>query len=159
MKCCTNKKWMLFIGLVLAMVIATAGMAISGIKGHVFEHGGKGHFKEKVLSRMDYTMQELNLTPAQQSQYKTIRARMSSDMDEALERHEKAHDTLHAEMSKTDPDIKGMAETLKQEINTMPRHLTLQIDSMIQMYDILDPGQQKQLVKKLKEHMDDERCS
>ncbi|MGL1863190.1 MAG: Spy/CpxP family protein refolding chaperone [Pseudodesulfovibrio sp.] len=159
MKKCTNKCWMLIISGVLILVLATAGFAVSGFKGHFGRQHAKGFVKEKVLSHMDYTVQELKLTPAQQVKYNAIRDKMSTDMDKSSTRHETMKTAMHAEMEKANPDLKSLAGTLKKEIKTMPDVVTTQIDYMVEVYDILDAGQKKKLTTMLKEHMDKKNCS
>lgn len=155
MKKIKNKRWMIIVSGVLIMVLATAGFAVSGFKGHMDRRHEKGFVREKILSHMDYEMQELRLSPSQQVQYATIRAQMGKAMDHASAKHAAIKDTLLGEMAKDSPDIKTMADTIKHEIRRMPDMVTIQIDYMLQVYDILTPAQQAQLVTKFKAHMDD----
>jgi len=150
---------MLIISGVLVMVLATAGFAISGFKNHYGRSHEKGFVKEKVLSHMDYTMQELKLSPVQQAKYSAIREKMSMGMEGAIERHSIAKDAMHAELDRPQPNLKALAASLKKEVEAMPMTVTVQIDYMIEVYDILDTNQQQQLVQKLKEHMADKDCS
>lgn len=148
-----NKKWF-FLGIaVLTMTLLTGGYAVSGLKKHMDRHG-KGMVKEHVLSKVDYAMQELKLTADQQTKYSAIRTKMATSMDALMERHEKVHETLKADWQKPNPDVKAIALDIKKEINSLPNPITAQIDYMIEVYDILDANQQKQLVSMLKDHMD-----
>lgn len=156
---CRNKCWMLIIGGVLILVLATAGFAISGFKNQFGDQHIKGYVKTKILSHMDYTMQELKLTPEQQGKYASIRTRMSKAMDESMARHEMVKTAMHTEMDRPQPDIKALAGTLKKEVQTLPDVVTVQIDSLLEVYDILDKTQQEQLIGMLKEHMDKKDCS
>lgn len=135
---------------VLVAVLAGVGYAVKG----PFGHHGKGFMKERILSKIDYTVQELKLSADQQVKYSAIRDRMSGGMDAMSERHEAAHDTLKAEMDKANPDVKAMAEKMKKEIAFMSGSMTTQIDYMVDIFDILNPEQQKQFTAQLKKHMD-----
>lgn len=156
-KNCTNKRWFFIMAGVLAMVLATAGFAVSGFKSHFGNHG-HGMVKEHMLSKMDYTMQELKLSPEQQNEYAAIRAEMSKEMDAIASRHDVLKETLHTEMAKPEPDIRTIAGTLKTEVRTIPTKVNTQIDAMVAVYDILTPDQQKQLITMVKERMADKGC-
>lgn len=152
-----TKRWIRYgsLTMIMVMILGTAGVAVSGFKGKgPFGHFGKGMMRERIISRMDYTMQELQLTPEQQTKYSQIRARMVSTMEAAQTRHEALRETVETEMAKEQPDLKTLAKTLKTEINTMPDTMTMQIDSMVEMYDYLDKTQQKKLAEILKERME-----
>lgn len=151
-----NKKCMFITTGVLIVVLATAGFAISGFKRH-FGHHGKEFVKEHVLSNIDYTVQELRLTPDQQAEYSSIRDKMSSAMDTMSARHDATRTSMRTEIAAGDPDIKGMAETIKKEIAFMSDSANTQIDYIMEVYDILDPDQQKQVAARLKDHMN-HRC-
>jgi len=153
-----NKRWLILGTGVLVMVLTTAGYAVSGFKSHFREHG-KEHVQEKILSHMDYTMQELNLTADQQAEYAVIRAKMGASIEGSFNRHEVVHDTMKAEMDKPNPDLKAMGNNLKKEIRSMPDHLNVKIDYMLEVYDILDDNQKKQLVQMIKDHMHDKESS
>lgn len=148
----TKTRWTLLIVAMLVVSLATGGYAVSGFKKQLGHHG-KEMVKEHVLSKLDYTVQELRLTPEQQSKYSTIRDKMSTTLDSIGAHHDATRDALHAEFTKSDPDIKGMAERMKKEIALVSGSVTAQIDYMMEVYDILDPGQQKTLASKLKDHM------
>lgn len=153
----TNKRWIVIISIVMVMVIATAGIAVSGFKGH-FNCYGKDVVKEHMLSRIDYTMQELKLSPGQQAEYAAIRDRISVEMDAFSKRHDAVRSVVHNEMSKAAPDIKTIAGTLKKEVSSMPDRLNAQIDALVDVYGILNAEQQKRLIAMLKEHMADRDC-
>lgn len=149
-----NKRWLLLGTLVLVMVVSTAGFAFSGFKGYFGGFHGKGLIKEKVLSRVDYAMQELKLTPEQQTRYSAIRDKMGASIDASAERHARLKETIHTGINQPQPDIKALAGTLKKEIRTMPDSVTIQIDYMLEIYDILDAQQQAQLVGMIKKRME-----
>ncbi len=153
MKKIENKRWMVIIPTVMVMILMTAGFAISGFKNQFGPFGGHGMKKERILSKVDYTVQELKLTPAQQGKYSVIREKMVRDMDKLMERRDAVKSNMKSEMSKANPDVKAMAVILKSEIRTMPDMLTAQIDSLMEVYDILDASQQKKLVSMIKERM------
>ncbi len=149
-----KKKTTIFvIAAVLVATLAGAGYAVNGYKCG-FDRHGKGFIKERILSRIDYTVQELQLSPAQHTKYSAIRETMSTRMDAMGDRHDAVRDAIQTEMAKADPDIKGMADTVKQEITAMSGAVTTQIDSMVAVYDILDADQKKVFAAKLKDHMD-----
>lgn len=149
-----NMKWIALIVVVLAVGIGTAGSAISGLQNLAISHC-RDSIKEKVLSRLDYTMQELKLKPEQQVQYSSFRERMGTDLDAIVKRHEALHDAIHAEMAKADPDMKSLAGKMRAEVEAFSGMLTAQIDTIVEVYDILDKVQQKQLARQLKEHIAD----
>ncbi len=149
-----NKKWIIGGALVLVLALSTVSFAIGGFRGFFGDMRPEGMIKEKVLSHLDYTMQELQLTPQQQSQYASIRTRISKSMTDAFKKHEAAREALKAELDRPQPDVKTLATQLKAEVGTMPDRVNSQIDSMLEVYDILTPAQQKQFVQMLKKRMD-----
>jgi len=159
MKKITNKRWLLLSSLVLVMVLATTGFAVSGFKGQFSKYHGKEFVKGKILSHMDYTMQELKISPAQQVKYSAIRDKMSMAMDQCVTRHDTFKNAIHSEMGKPYPDLKALAGNVKNEIRTMPDVVTVQIDYMVEVYDILNKQQQAELVKMIKERMAEKNCS
>lgn len=155
MKKVTNKRWIFFTSLVLVMVMATAGFAVSGFKGGFGGPlGGKEMRKERMLSKLDYAMQELQITPEQRVKYTTIRNRMSATIDQAMARREKMREAVRNEMAQETPDVKMLAESMKKEARTMPEIATAQIDSVLEIYSILDKDQQAQFVSMIKKRMD-----
>lgn len=158
MKKITNKRWLAVISVVLVMVLTTATLAVSGFKGHFGRHGGD-HAKEKVLSHVDYTVQELKLTSDQQVKYTAIRDKMGKAIDECVARHQAAKDKFHAEMKKPNPDLRMVAGNIRNEVNAVPDVVNTQIDYLLEIYGILDAQQQRRLAAMLKEHMDRHDCS
>lgn len=157
MKTNMNKRWILFSAVVMVMVMATAGMAISGAKsqfGGFSPFGDKGMHKERILSKLDYTMQELKLDSKQQAEYSAIRERMVKNMNEAQARRQATRDMVRNEMSKEQPDVKMLADTLKKESRSMPDMRVAQIDSLLEIYGILHKDQQAQFVKMVKKRME-----
>lgn len=155
-----NKRWLILCAGVLVMVLSTAGFAISGIKGHFDRGHGKELVREKVLSHIDYTVQELGLTAEQQAKYAIIRAKMDASLEATLDKHTKIHESMKAEWDTPNPDVKEIAQRIKNEIETIPNQLNVKIDYLLEVYDILNEGQKKQLVEMLKEHIDDKKgCS
>lgn len=137
--------------LCLVLLLGTAGLAMSGFRGHL-GHFGKGSLKERMIAPVDYTMQELKLTAEQQAKYGRIRARMIDNMESAEKRHRALRTVIDTELGKEQPDMASLATTLKKEIRTMPDGLIAQIDSMLEIYAMLDSSQQQKVVSMLKEH-------
>lgn len=150
-----NGKWILASALVLALAISTAGYAMQGFRGFMGGHGGE-FFKERILSRVDYTVQELKPTPEQFTKYTAIRAKMESALDAASKRRDEAREAVRAELAKPTPDVRTLAETVKTKSRAIPDTVSLQVDYLLEVYDILTPEQQAQLVTMLKEHMEHE---
>lgn len=157
MKKIQNKRWVLIIATVMVMVMATAGFAVSGFKHQMGRFHGKGFVKERMLGKVDYMVQELKLTADQQGKYSVIRETMSVNLDKIAKRHDEVRNSIHTEMDKPNPDVRAIAKTVKSEIRTMPDMVTAQIDSLLEVYEILDANQQKQLVSMMKERMDDRK--
>lgn len=156
MKNGNNKRWMIIISGALIMILATAGFAISGFGGPFGPHG-KGGGKDNMIAKVDYTLQELGLKPEQQAKYSKIRARLVQEMDAMRKQHDAIKAQVDSELAKPEPDVKVISKILKDEAQDMPKMFTAQIDSLMEVYKILDADQQKQLVQMLKEHHGPER--
>ncbi len=152
-----NKRWIFAFAVILVMAVSTLSFAVGGFRG-MMRGGPSGEFiKEKVLSRMDYTMQELHLTSQQQAQYASIRSRMAQSLTESFKKHQAARKAMKGELSGPAPDVRALAKQLKAEVGTIPDRINSQIDSMLEIYDILTPDQQKKFAQMLKERMDRKR--
>jgi hypothetical protein len=149
-----NGKWFALMALVLVISLATGGFAISGFKNYM-DNNCTGFLRERVLSRLDYAMQELKQTSGQQVRYSDVRERVGAGLDGSSSRHKAARDAVVAEMTEADPDLKALAGMMKKEVAVLSESVNTEIDLMVEVYDILDAGQQKQLVQKLKRHMKD----
>jgi len=151
-----NGKWILASALVLAMALSTAGYAMQGFRGFMDGPGGGELFKEHVLSRVDYTVQELKPSPEQFAKYSAIRAKMESALDAASKRRDVAREAIRAELAKPSPDVRKLAETVKAKSRAIPDSVAQQVDYLLEVYDMLTPEQQTKLVTMLKERMDHE---
>ncbi|MCJ2165324.1 MULTISPECIES: hypothetical protein [unclassified Pseudodesulfovibrio] len=149
-----NGKWFALMALVLVISLATGGFAISGFKNYMANNCA-GFLRERVLSHLDYAMQELKLTSGQQARYSHVRERIGAGLDGISSRHKVARDAVVAEMSKADPNLDALAGMMKKEVAVLSESVNAEIDLMVETYDILDAGQQKQLVQRLKMHMKD----
>ena len=148
-----HKRWILLTALVLVMVVSTASFAVKGMRGLAEERHGEGR-KEKIISRMDYAMQELKLTPTQMAQYSSIRERVSNDMSKSFEQRQTMRKAVKQELNKAEPDVRALAETVKSNMQSMESRKISHIDTIIEIYDILTPAQQKQFIQMVKEKMD-----
>lgn len=151
-RCKGNGKWILFSAVVLAMALCTASYAMKSFRSFMHGPGGREFVKERILSHVDYTMQELRLSPEQHARYAIIRTKMERGIEAAADRHDAMRDTIHRELANPEPDVRGLAETMKERIRAMPDTVTVQIDYLLEVYDILTPEQQTELIARFKEH-------
>ena len=121
-----NKKIVIVSAAILVMVLATAAYALHGFRDHM-RHGRGKEF---------------------------IRAKMAEGLETAAKQHQNVRKTVREEMALPDPDVKKLAVTMKDRIRTMPDVVTMQIDYLLEVYEILTPDQQTQLVQMLKQRME-----
>ncbi|WP_158946385.1 Spy/CpxP family protein refolding chaperone [Pseudodesulfovibrio cashew] len=152
----TTHKCMRLGALTLIMALFMAGTSALAFGGPMDGPGRKGHgdsMKEHFLSRVDYTMQELQLSPDQQAKYSTIRAHMAKALNEAEARRKATREDIRNELNRPTPDLRKVAAAMKREARIMPDTMTMQIDSLLKVHDILNKKQQARLVEMIKAHM------
>ena len=97
-----------------------------------------------ILWRMDKKAQEFKLTPVQKEKYEVIKENLKTHFAESL-KGEHMKDRFQKEMSKEDPNVKDLAESLKTKIKDHSDFVNQNLDLLVAFYDSLD-SRQKHLI-------------
>lgn len=106
-----------------------------------------------ILWRMDKKAKELNLSDTQKAKYEVIKENLKTHFSETLGHRQKMKDQLQKEMSKEDPNVKFMVESLKTKINEMSGFLNKNLDLLVDFYDSLDNHQKRLVNEEIRERM------
>jgi hypothetical protein len=108
---------------------------------------------EFILWRMEKTAQSLNLNQAQKGKYEALRNNINSRMSAGFEEREQLRARFLEEMDKENPDVQGLAESVKTRINDFSGFLSKNLDLLADFYESLDSGQKRQLHTEIRERM------
>jgi LTXXQ motif family protein len=106
-----------------------------------------------ILWRMDKMAKELNLTSTQKAKYEVLKGNIEAHFTEARNDHQKMKDQFRTEMSKEDPNVKNLAETMKAKIIDLSGFLNQNLDLLVDFYESLDSGQKRLLNDEIRERM------
>jgi Spy/CpxP family protein refolding chaperone len=155
-----KRRWLWGAGGVLLVLFAGAALLGACQKGwgpHRFHSGCHGkHDPERVLEHMDRKVADLELTPAQQEVYDRIRAESREDLERFVEDHGNFREGIREAMSGEDPDVQAVVDRLKQGMDRLRGLAGAHLDRMMELYQVLDEGQRKQVLDHFRERM--ERC-
>jgi LTXXQ motif family protein len=122
--------------------------------GRGFFPGGHGRdMADFILWRMDKKAQELKLTPVQKEKYEVIKENLKTHFAESLRDRQKMKDRFQKEMSKEDPNVKDLAESLKTKIKDHSDFVNQNLDLLVAFYDSLDSRQKRLIHDEIRERM------
>jgi hypothetical protein len=108
---------------------------------------------EFILWRMDKTAQKLNLTGEQKTKYEGLKSNITSRMSSGFEERRQLRARFHEEMTKENPDVQGLVESVKTRINEFSGFLSKNLDLLADFYDSLNVDQKRLLNTEIRERM------
>jgi hypothetical protein len=134
------------------------GDSCPGFSGRFQDRGffPGGHSKDRadfILWRMDKKAKELNLTAAQKAKYEVLKGNIKSHFAEGRNDRQKIKDQIRTEMSKEDPNIKNLAETMKTKIKDLSGFVNENLDLLVDFYESLDSNQKRLINDEIRERM------
>ena len=163
-----KKHWI--IGLIVLSMFVLGGLGFVqawGIGGFVgkephpkclgmgFRPGRHGkHFPEQFLTVLDFKIGALDLSDIQKEKYGVIRAELKGRLTEGMKKREEAIGNLRQKISQPDPNMRDLAELIKNQMKGMLRFMERNIDDFVQLYEMLDDKQKNQVIENLREHFD-----
>jgi Spy/CpxP family protein refolding chaperone len=157
-----RKKYFIVGSLVLLIVVFT-GFGLVAARGpcrgfHRGFHPGFHHkdVSEFVLWRLDKGVEELNLSEAQKGKYAEMKGRLEARLKEHRQDRKRFMEELQAAMSKEDPDVRVLSESLKTRMERFSDFMEGNLDLFVEFYDILDKEQKEKIVARVRERM--KRC-
>jgi hypothetical protein len=115
-----------------------------------------GHSKDRtdfILWRMDKKAMELNLTSVQKAKYEVIKENLKNHFTESLSERQRLKAQVQTEMSKENPNIKNLAESMKGKIKEKPGFVNKNLDLLVDFYDSLDSNQKRLINEEIRERM------
>lgn len=126
----------------------------SRFHGRGFFPGGHGRdMADFILWRMDKKAQELKLTPVQKEKYEVIKENLKTHFAESQGDRQRMKDRFQKEMSKDDPNVKDLAESLKTKIKDRAGFANQNLDLLVAFYDSLDSHQKRLVNDEIRERM------
>jgi len=108
---------------------------------------------EFILWRMDKKARELNLTEAQEAKYEALKDTIVSHLLEGFEERRAFKAQVQAELSRENPDLSGLIQSVKLRINEFSGVLDKNLDLLADFYDSLDTVQKQKINREIKERM------
>ena len=122
-----NRKRYIIIGGVILFIGILAALGFTAACGpHGPWHKGfhaRFHCEDMtdfVLWKMDRHVKDLNLNEEQRQEYDRVRDQIKASITEAMEKRREFHGIVEAELSKENPDLKSLADLIKQRLEKMP---------------------------------------
>ena len=148
---------LLFAGFGLVSAYGPWGDSCPGFRPRFQDRGffPGGHSKDRaefILWRMDKKAKELNLTSAQKAKYEVLKGNIKAHFSEGNE-HQKMKDQFRTEMSKEDPNVKNLAETMKTKIKDLSGFVNENLDLLVDFYESLDSNQKRLINNEIRERM------
>ncbi len=158
----TRKRYFAVGGIVL-VVMLLAGFGFVAACGPCRGFGGGFHpglhqkrFLDFVLWRLDKGVEELNLSEVQKGKYGELKAEFEARLRERMDERKKWTEELQAEMSKENPDVKALSESVKQRIERFSGFMGGNLDLLVEFYETLDQQQKEKVLTMVREKM--KRC-
>ena len=82
-----------------------------------------------------------------------IKENLKTHFAEGLRDRQKMKDQFQTEMSKEDPNMKNLAESLKTKIKEMSGFVNQNLDLLVDFYDSLDSNQKRLINDEIRERM------
>lgn len=134
--------------LTLIGFLTVAGLGTAAVAG---PHGGS---PEGLVFQ---AMKDLDLTPAQREQLKSIREANKADREEMREEREKTMQVFREQLSSDKPDAKKLHALIDAREEDMMARMHGKLDTVLQVHAILTPSQRTLLAERLAEIKDDFR--
>jgi hypothetical protein len=126
----------------------------SRFHGRGFFPGGHGQDRtDFILWRMDKKAKELNLTSVQKEKYEAIKANLKTHFAEGLSDRQRMKEQFQKEMSKEDPNVKMLTESMKTKIEEMSGFVNKNLDLLVDFYESLDSNQKRLINDEIRERM------
>ncbi len=151
------------IGGILLVVMLLAGFGLVAACGPCrgFEGGfhpglHQKHFLDFVLWRLEKGVEELNLTEAQKEKYGELKSEIKTRFKECMGERKRWREELQTEMSKENPDVRALSESVKQRIERFSGFMEENLDLVFDFYETLDQQQKEKVLAMVRERM--KRC-
>lgn len=108
---------------------------------------------EFIVWRMDKLARNLNLNGAQKTKYEELKNSISARLSTGFEERRQLRARFLEEMNKENPDVRGLADSLKTRINDFSGFLSSNLDLLAEFYDSLNVDQKRLLNTEIRERI------
>lgn len=156
-KCKRKKKHgkaMIIAGSVLAGIALTA-FAVTSCGGH---HGFKrdpDKMRKFALWKVDDTLDDIDASESQKKQILAIADRVVRDFQQLHDDKEEDHEAVLAELERGRPNPQVFHDLLDRRTEQFNKLAHETIDRTLRAWQILDRGQQAELLAEIRDHIDD----
>jgi hypothetical protein len=116
-------------------------------------HGIDGDMPGFLLKRLDGKIEELKLTPAQNTKYDEIRAHLKEQLVAAKEDRKKFREIVRNELAKESPDVAALNAMMKKKIEGLSGALQNDLDLFASFYSALDESQKQKVMAGIRGRM------
>lgn len=141
----SKRTFMLMIALVIIAALAT-GCHHRGFRGD--------KNPERILERLDDHMDDLKLTESQSEQYQEIRERLKNDLAKHIEKQTAFKGEMKELVLEKNGDLKDITAELRPKLKDFPDHVSVFLDYVDELYDLLDEQQKKIVMEEIRDRVD-----
>ena len=157
-----RKKKYVIVGGAMAFLVLVTGFCIVGASGDYGFCGRGSHppffrkaFRERLLSRMDDKMEELNLSEEQKEKYAQLKTSFKADFEEMRSGRSQFMNEIKAVIDEKNPDMQRVAGLVKTRLNRIPDRVGTNLDQLVDFYNILNEEQKAKVLARMRERMAD----
>ncbi len=154
-----KKKYVIVCSVVAFLVLGT-GFCIVKASGDYGFCGRGSHppffrkaFRERMLSRMDDKIEQLNLSEEQKEKYTQLKASFKADFEEMRSGRSKFMNDMRAVIDQKNPDMQRVAGLVKDRLNRMPDRIGTHLNQLVDFYNILNEEQKAKVLDRMRERM------
>jgi hypothetical protein len=130
-----------------------------GFPSRFHDRGFHSRFHSKdmldfIVWRIDKKAEALNLTDAQKAKYEELKSNLKTLFSEGIGDRQRLREQFHTEMSKEDPDVILLVESVKIKINEMSGFANKNLDLFVDFYNMLNSTQQRMITDEIKDRME-----
>ena len=158
-----KRKKYFIVGSIVLLIMLFTGFGLVAARGpysgfHRGFHPGLHNkdFSEFILWRLDKRVEGLNLSEAQKGKYEEMKGKIETRLKEHREDRKRWMEELQTAMSKEDPDVKVLSESIKKRMECFSGFMEGNLDLFVEFYGNLDKEQKDRIMAAIREKM--KRC-
>ncbi|MFC1868441.1 hypothetical protein ACFL0H_09945, partial [Thermodesulfobacteriota bacterium] len=165
----TKKKYFIIGGVIIFIIFLTGfGLVAAWGPGKCFDRGfhpafhGRGFhpgfhgrdFSEFILWRMDKRVKELDLSEEQNEKYNLMRSNLETHFSRGMQERQRLRETFRSEIGREDPDVRLLAESLKEKISEISGFIDENLDLVMDFYESLNRDQKEMILDAVRTRME-----
>jgi Spy/CpxP family protein refolding chaperone len=154
-----KRKKYFIVGSIVLLIVLFMGFGLVAAWGPCRGFHPGFHHKdvlEFILWRLDKGMEGLNLSEAQKGKYEEMKGKLEGRFKEHRDDRKRFMEELQTAMSKEDPDVKALSESVKKRIELFSGFMEGNLDLFVELYGTLDKEQKDKIMATIRKKM--KRC-